>query len=189
MKRVLKLFENYTNWLHTRWPAGQIEKFPEVNQDGTSHIQGIRITGDLTGVPLLKFTADSGAKAVQNILDESDFKARQGSSKEILDLAIVGAGISGIAAAIEAKNAGHKFKVFEAKRPFSTIIDIPKGKPIHTYPTEMKPAGEFQISADVKEGLVEEIEEQRQRHGIEIVSSRVEPVTPVQVHVTKALIS
>ncbi len=174
MKTLIKLIEDYTNWLHTRWPAGQVEKFPEVNQDGTTHIQGIRISGDLTGVPLLKFAADSGAKAVQNILDEPDFKTRRGSSEEILDLAIVGAGISGIAAAIEAKNAGLKFNVFEAKRPFSTIIDFPKGKPIHTYPTEMKPAGAFQVSADVKETLVEEIEDQRERHGIEIVSSRVD---------------
>jgi len=136
MKRWLKLIQDYTHWLHTRWPAGQVEKFPEVNQDGTTRIQGVRITGDLTGVPLLKFAADSGARAVQEVLNTPDFKARQGSDANIIDLAIVGAGISGIAAAIEAKNAGLNFNVFEAKRPFSTIIDFPKEKPIHTYPPE-----------------------------------------------------
>ncbi len=174
MKIFFALLEDYTHWLYTGWPAGLVEKFPEVNQDGTTKIQGIRITGDLTGVPLLKFAADSGAKAVQEILDEQDFKDRGRSGSDILDLAIIGAGISGIAAAIEAKKAGLNFKVFEARRPFSTILDFPKGKPIHTYPTEMKLVGDFQVSADVKEALVAEIEEQRQQHGIEVVASRVD---------------
>jgi len=174
MKSFLKIIKDYTTWLHTRWPAGLVEKFPEANEDGTTNIQGIRITGDLTGVPLLKFAADSGAKAVKEILNEPDFGPRRGADTDILDLAIVGAGISGIAAAIEAKKADLNFKVFEAKRPFATIIDFPKGKPIHTYPTDMEPAGDFQMTADVKEALVEEIEQQRQQHGIEVVLSRID---------------
>ncbi len=125
MKSLVKLIENYTHWLNTRWPAGQVERFPEVNPDGTTHIPEIRIAGDLTGVPLLKFAADSGAKAVQEILDEPDFKTRRGSGTKVIDLAIIGAGIAGIAAAIEAKNAGLNLKVFEAKRPFIfSVISI-----------------------------------------------------------------
>ena len=173
MKKYSHFISDYTRWLHTCWPAGLVEKFPEANDDGTTKVPGVRIVGDLTGVPLLKFAADSGARAVEAILNEPDFQTRQGTETDIFDLVIVGAGIAGIAAAIEAKKAGLNFKVYEAKRPFSTIIDFPKGKPIHTYPSDMKPAGNFQVSADIKESLVEEIEQQRQQHGIEVVPIRI----------------
>src|SRR5206468_285020 len=82
----------YVHWLHTRWPAGTVEKLPEVGPDGATSLPGVRITGDLTGIPLLKFSADTGARAVQAILKEPDFKP----GGETLDLAIIGGGVSGI---------------------------------------------------------------------------------------------
>src|SRR5436190_7019585 len=107
---VGNLIAKYSHWLHTRWPAGVVETLPEVGPDGTTNVPGVRITGDLTGIPLLKFSADTGARAVQAILREPDFKP----GGESLDLAIIGGGVSGISAALEAKKAGLKFKVFEA---------------------------------------------------------------------------
>ncbi len=100
---MLNLIARYTNWLHTQWPAGGVEKGPEVNEDGTTNLKGVRVVGDLTGVPLLKFSADTGAKAVEAILAEPDFKAGAGSDTDLYDLIIVGAGVSGISAAIEAR--------------------------------------------------------------------------------------
>src|SRR6476620_8182158 len=96
----------YTRWLHTRWPAGTIEKLPEANEDGTTALNGVRIVGDLTGIPLLKFSAHTGAKAVQAILSEPDFQSSKSTDPELLDIAIVGGGVSGISAAMEAKAAG-----------------------------------------------------------------------------------
>ena len=61
---IFRPISAYTHWLHTRWPAGTVEKLPEVNPDGSTSVAGIRITGDLTGIPLLKFASDTGAKAV-----------------------------------------------------------------------------------------------------------------------------
>ena len=72
----------------------------------------------------------------------------------LLDLAIIGAGVAGISAAIETKKAGLNFAVFEATEIFSTVVNFPKAKPIYTYPTEMKLDGGLQFSADVKEALV-----------------------------------
>ncbi|HEY1586300.1 MAG TPA: hypothetical protein VGH63_11480, partial [Polyangia bacterium] len=68
----------YVRWLHTGWPAGTVEKLPEVAADGTTSVPGVRVVGDLTGVPLLKLAADSGARAVQAIAREADFAARKG---------------------------------------------------------------------------------------------------------------
>lgn len=170
---VIGWIPRYAKWLHLRWPAGTVERLPEVHEDGTTAVAGVRVVGDLTGIPLLKFAVDSGAKAVQAICAESDFsKGREGA----LDVAIIGAGVAGISAAVEAKKQGLKFEVYEATANFSTVVNFPKGKPIYTYPTDFTPAGEFHVSAPVKEELVEEMEGQRKGAGIEPLHRRVERV-------------
>jgi len=165
-------FLRYADWLHTRWPAGVVEKLPETREDGTTTVEGVRITGDLTGIPLLKFSSDTGAKAIRCFLDES---TERSSEPELLDVAIIGGGVSGISAAIEAKKVGLRFEVFEASQIYSTVVNFPKGKPIYTYPTDMIPAG-LQFTAQVKEPLLEEMEQQRKAAGIEVTMSRVERI-------------
>jgi len=174
---MIGLIKSYTRWLHTQWPAGTVEKLPEVHEDGTTNVPGVYVVGDLTGIPLLKFAADTGAKAVHRILAEPDFAGGRHRDGDVLDLVIIGASVSGVAAAIEAKKAGLDFKVFEASRTFSTIANFPKGKPIFTYPTDFTPEGDFQVSAPVKEELMEEMEKQREEHGIEPVYSRITDIT------------
>jgi len=167
----------YTRWLHTRWPAGTVEKLPIVNDDGSTSVPGLYITGDLTGIPLLKFSADTGAKAVRRIVENGDFD-KHSESDDVLDLAIIGGGVSGFSAALEAKNQGLRFKLFEAAEPFSTIVNFPKAKPIYTYPTDMTPEGQLQFhdKSDVKEGLLEDLQEQTLEQGIEPVNARVSHV-------------
>ena len=165
----------YVHWLHTRWPAGVVEKLPRVDEYGQSNISGLYIVGDLTGIPLLKFSADTGARAVQHILTDEAFQRDKGPV-EIMDLAIVGAGVSGMSAALEARKAGLYFVQFEATEPFSTVVNFPKGKPIYTYPTEMVPAGDMRFVAQIKEPLVAELYEQTLAQGIEPTLARVERV-------------
>jgi NosR/NirI family nitrous oxide reductase transcriptional regulator len=164
----------YTRWIHTRWPAGLVEKLPEVGEDGRTAVPGLRVVGDLTGIPLLKFSADTGAKAVQAILREPGFKP--GALPDGHDLIIVGGGVSGVSAALEAKAAGLRYLLLEASEPFNTIVNFPKGKPIYTYPSDMTPAGKLSFRADVKEGLLEELEAQRKAGGVEARSGKADRV-------------
>ncbi len=167
-----KPLKSYMMWLHCRWPAGTVEKLPVVGEHGKTNVSGVRIVGDLTGIPLLKFSADTGAKAVQAFLEESGFQNRD-PREDVVDIGIVGGGVSGISAAIEAKKNGLSYKVFEAGTPFSTIVNFPKGKPIYTYPTDMEPAGEMRFKSDVKEDLVDELNAQKNEHGIETIEDRI----------------
>src|SRR5438046_508702 len=137
----------FVKWLHTGWPAGTVERLPEVNEDGTTRVAGVRVVGDLTGIPLLKFSSDTGARAVQACVKEEEFDRRRGKECDF-DVAIVGGGVSGVAAAIEAKKQRLRYVVFEASEVFNTIQNFPKAKPIYTYPTEMTPAGDLQLTAD-----------------------------------------
>ncbi len=174
----MSLLERYTHWLHTRWPAGTVEKLPDVREDGTTAVPGVRIVGDLTGIPLLKFSSHTGARAINGILAEPDFVRTRGTDPEVLDVAIIGAGVSGVAAAIQAKKAGLTFAIFEASEIFSTVANFPKGKPIYTYPTDMRPEGDLQLKAEVhpKEELLETMEAKRKEAGIEVTFARIERI-------------
>lgn len=158
---MISLIKRYTKWLHTQWPAGQIEKLPLANEDGSTNVTGLYIVGDLTGIPLLKFSSHTGAKAVRTILQDPSFVQRKQSDPDIYDLVVVGAGVSGAAAIAEARQAGLKTEILEASEPFSTVINFPRAKPIYTYPTDMTPDGELQFGprSDIKEGLVEELKD------------------------------
>ncbi|MEM7246858.1 MAG: NAD(P)-binding domain-containing protein [Acidobacteriota bacterium] len=161
------MLHRYYRWLHGRWPAGRVEKLPLVREDGSTHVPGLGVVGDLKGIPLLKFAVDSGSKAVQQAAASLPEGQRGG---EVLDLVIIGAGVSGMAAAVEARKQGLSFEILEASEAFSTIVNFPKGKPIFTYPTEMTPSGEVQVGADVKEDLLAELRSQTE--GIETRTAR-----------------
>jgi thioredoxin reductase len=92
------------------------------------------------------------------------------------DLVILGAGVAGMAAAVEARRLGLYFELIEAAEPFATLVNFPKGKPIFTYPAEMTPAGGLQISATVKETLVDELRGQAKLAGIVTTPGRAERV-------------
>jgi thioredoxin reductase/ferredoxin len=176
---MLNAIRRYTHWLHTKWPAGTVEKLPAIGADGQTNLPAVRVVGDLSGIPLLKFASETAARAVHAILAEGNFER----GRNQFDLVIVGAGVGGISAAIEAKKAGLRFVVFEATERFSTVVNFPKAKPIYTYPTEMTPSGGLQFKADVKEALLAEMEQQREEAGIETRQGRVERLEANPDHV------
>jgi NosR/NirI family nitrous oxide reductase transcriptional regulator len=164
---MISVLKNYHHWLHGQWPDRVVEKQPLVNTDGTTNLKGVYIVGDLTGIPLLKFSSDTGAKAVTSIVNEADFSGRK-QQPNVADIIIVGGGVSGYAAAIEAKKQQLNVSLLEANKPLSTIENFPNKKPIYTYPTEMVPTGELQFSSKVthKESLLTELKQQIQEHHI-----------------------
>ncbi len=168
------MFKRYARWLHTGWPAGRVEKLPEVRPDGSTAVPGLWIAGDLAGVPLLKFALDSGARVARRVAD--DVRAHP-SAAGGTDLAIVGAGVAGMAAALEAKRLGLAFVVIEAAEPFATIADFPAGKPIFTYPGTFTPEGPLQVTAPTRETLLEELRAQAIAAAIPVRPGRAERVT------------
>ena len=166
---MLEWLRRYARWLHTGWPSGTVEPLPEAGPGGSTAIPGVTIVGDLTGIPLLKFALDSGARAVRGV-EPGPAQDPAGP----LDLVIIGAGVAGMAAAIEARSRGLRFAILEAEAPFSTIVNFPRRKPIFTYPTSMVPQGALQVRADVKEDLLAELRVQAAAAGIEPLRARAE---------------
>src|SRR6267378_4184071 len=105
----------YTQWLHTRWPAGTVEKLPVTGENGITNLPGVRIAGDLSGIPLLKFSSQTATKAMRAILKEPEFQTRDTSQTDVLDIAIIGAGVAGVSAGIEAlERTGNLLVLYQA---------------------------------------------------------------------------
>ena len=180
---MLSFISRYYHWLHGQWPAGTVEKLPRIDEsDNSTDMPGVYVVGDLAGVPLLKFSADTGARAIAAIMADAGFVGRsqdERDGKPVLDVAIIGGGVAGMSSAVEAAKHELNHCVFEGSEPFSTIVNFPKGKPIYTYPTDMTPAGEIQFSerSNVKEGLLDELNDLTGNWSINRMIARVEQVS------------
>ncbi|TGK00347.1 4Fe-4S binding protein [Leptospira langatensis] len=136
---------------------------------------GLFIAGDLTGLPLLKYAVQSGTEVVANLPKTSPLK-----SKTDLDLVIIGAGPSGVAAGIQAKKQGLKFIILEANRPFHTITSYPKGKPIFAEPEDLHPNSPLHIQNGTKEELLFSLQSILKKENLPIrEGEKVESVLPI----------
>ncbi len=155
---MLTLLARYARWLHTGWPAGGVEPLPRVDEHGRTNVPRLYVVGDLAGVPLLKISADSGTRAVRHAAADPAFaRLRTRGGEGVRDLAILGAGASGMAAALEARALGLDFALVEASEAWSTIANFPAQKPIYAYPSAMVPAGALRFLAKHKEPLLDEL--------------------------------
>ncbi|MFB6230490.1 MAG: FAD-dependent oxidoreductase [Salinibacter sp.] len=173
---MINALARYANWLHLQWPAGKPEKLPKVDDHFRTNLDGVYVVGDLAGVPLLKFSVDGGARAVQDIVTRGLDPVEPTGENGPYDIVIIGAGASGMAAARKAKTNGLSYCVLESQRRFATIKDFQPGKPIYTYPKEMTPESDLEITADVKEALVDELE--AQTHDIPVRHAEAHRIEP-----------
>ena len=149
----------YFNWLQKDVPAGKVEKYPQIDENGQTSVKGIFITGDLTGIPLLKLAAESGKKTIDYFMTDPEFKKLRESNKneDVFDLIIVGAGISGVSAGLEAQKNNLNFKILESAQKYNTVINFPKGKPIYAEPAAYKQQSDLKIEDGTKESLLNDL--------------------------------
>ncbi len=149
----------YFTWLQQNVPVGEVEKYPQIDENGETSAKGIYITGDLTGIPLLKLAAENGKKTIDNFMSDAAFNKLRESNKEssVFDLIIIGAGISGISAGLEAKKNKLRFKILESAQKYNTVINFPKGKPIYAEPLALKQEADLKIKDGTKESLLDDL--------------------------------
>ena len=169
------LWACYSHWLHLQWPAGTVEPWPRVRVDGSTNVPGLYVTGDLLGRPLLKDALDSGARRAAHIASDPALRSAPAPAGT-LDLVILGGGVSGFAAALEARRRGLACEIVEADEPFFTPANYPAHRPVFAYPSGLRPAGGLQLTAEVKETLVAGLRAQVARAGVTPIIARAERV-------------
>ena len=183
---MLRQIRRYQEWLHGRWPHQSVEKLPIIDEHGQTNLPGVYIAGDLSGIPLLKFAADSGARIVQEeIWGSQDFQRQREAShnlsdvscdQDIYDLVIIGCGVAGSSAALEAQKLDLNFVIYEAAEPYATLKDFPVNKPIFTYPSSHEPRGSLDVSYGYKETLVQGLDQQLSDAGVHVTRGRIRRV-------------
>jgi len=173
--------KRYAHWLHMQWPDSTPEKMPQVGARGATGMPEIRLAGDLLGIPLLKMAAQTGADAVRAFVDgglptDVADSTRPVLETDFIDLVIVGGGVAGISAALEAQKLGIRFLIIEAREAFATISDFTKGKPIFTYPSQFVPDSSLKLTGNTKEKLLSELRAQAAEAKISFRSARVRAV-------------
>lgn len=137
---------------------------PYVSKTFETNVPGIYIAGELGGMGLIRNAVTQGREAAQYIARDLG----PGRGKDI-DLAVVGAGPAGLAAALQAKKEGLRTVVLEQGEGVGgTILSYPRQKLVMTQPMEIPLHGTFSKREVRKEELAELWDSIARRHDIPI---------------------
>ena len=156
------IVKKYFNWLQNGVPAGEVEKYPQIDSNGETSVKGIYIIGDLTGIPLLKLAAESGKNIIDYLVNSGFFNQnrKNKTERDLHDVVIIGSGPAGVAAGIEADKNKLDFVILEAAQKFNTIVNFPKGKHIFAEPMDIEQKSAILIEDGTKESLLADLKKQ-----------------------------
>ena len=123
---------------------------PRVGSDFQTNVPGIFIAGELGGMGLIRNAAEQGRQAMENIR-----KLPRGAAAMDFDVAIIGAGPAGFAAALAAKEAGLSYIVIEQDDLGGTVFKYPRGKVVMTQPVKLPLVGQVNFREVSKEELLD----------------------------------
>ncbi len=127
---------------------------PVMDDDRETNVPGVYIAGELGGLALIRNAVEQGRETARSIAER--IGGRPSPSPGVLDLAIVGAGPSGLAAALAAVEHRLSYVVLEQESDFGgTIFQYPRRKLTHTQAVELPLYGTLKREEYSKEELLE----------------------------------
>jgi thioredoxin reductase/Pyruvate/2-oxoacid:ferredoxin oxidoreductase delta subunit len=132
-------------------------QLPEVKGDYQSNVPGIYIAGELGGMGLIRNAMNQGIQAVSAIHRQLAAFDHRGSAAAGIDcdVAIVGAGPAGIAAALACQDRGLSHLVLDQDGLGGTVNHYPRRKLVMTAPIELPIVGRFHYREINKEELLQ----------------------------------
>jgi len=125
---------------------------PHISGTFETNVPGIYIAGELGGMGLIRNAVSQGRQAVQNIAGSL---ANAKKTSPVQDLAIIGAGPAGIAAALQAKKENLDFVMLDQDDLGGTILTYPRRKLVMTQPMELPLHGTISLREISKEALLD----------------------------------
>ncbi len=147
----------------TACPVGAIEiglgdlegrkDIPRLSPNQETSVPGIYIAGELGGLALVRNACRQGRDAVRSIAAARVAGPR---SSEVLDLVIVGAGPSGLSAALEAESLGLRYRLLEREANLGgTLLHYPRRKMVLTQTVDLGEWGSLDGVEYSKEDLLD----------------------------------
>lgn len=136
---------------------------PNVDPDFQTNVRGIFIAGELGGMGLIKNAIEQGKQAMASIAKRGDVRSQADTQ-----VAIVGAGPTGIAASLAAKQAGLRYSTIEQDSLGGTVANFPKRKLVMTAPAELPLIGKVKFSETTKEELIDFWEKVERKAGLQV---------------------
>ena len=144
---------------------------PNVKPDFESNVPGIFIAGELGGMGLIRNAIEQGRQAIDSVAK------RVGKASDGIDVAIVGAGPTGIAATLAAKERGLRYLTLEQDSLGGTVTSFPRRKLVMTAPATLPLIGKVKFTSTTKEELLDFWHSVERKAGLEIrYRERVENV-------------
>ena len=129
-----------------------IQRRPALQAHRQSNIPGLFIIGDLAGAPVIKLAMAQGHDVIEHL---AGLPGAQGHDPNVLDVLIVGAGASGLNAALAARDKGLRCLVLEKEKIANTIENFPENKWVYAEPDSTPPKGKLWLDGARKEDLVQ----------------------------------
>ncbi len=128
---------------------GRSADLPVINEHFETNVKGIFIVGELGGLGLIKNAVHQGKTAVEYIA------AHQTAHAAEYDVAIIGAGPSGLASGLTAASKNLKYIVLEQSDIGGAILHYPRAKVVMTAPVELPIWGKLKLTEVSKENLLD----------------------------------
>jgi len=142
-----------------------IQRRPALKADRQSNIPGLYIIGDLAGAPVIKLAMAMGFEVIEHI---ASLPGARSGDPDVLDVLIVGAGASGLNAALAAKDRGLSSIVLEKEKIANTIENFPENKWVYAEPDSSPPKGKLWLDGARKEDLVERWQQIIRENSLEV---------------------
>ena len=150
---------------------------PVTTSSFETSVPGLYVAGEITGMGLIHNAVAQGVRVAATALADARL-ATHGDHE--LDLAIIGAGPAGFAAALEAQRHGARYAVFEKADLGGAIRGYPRQKVVMTAPLELPGVGPVKLRRTSKEALIELFEDIVRRLRLAIVEhAEVTGIHPV----------
>ncbi len=128
---------------------GRSADMPLIDEHYETNVKGIFIVGELGGLGLIKNAVRQGKAAVEYIA------AVQTKHDAEFDVAIIGAGPSGLASGLTAASKNLKYIVLEQSDIGGAILHYPRAKVVMTAPVELPLWGKLKLTDVSKETLLD----------------------------------
>ncbi len=128
---------------------GRSADVPVINEHYETNMKGIFIVGELGGIGLIKNAVRQGKAALEYIA------TLQTTHSAEYDVAIIGAGPSGLASGLTAASKNLKYIVLEQSDIGGAILHYPRAKVVMTAPVELPLWGKLKLTEVSKETLLD----------------------------------